>query len=409
MNGFANVILKLLLGWLRSLADAVWALFGSDGGGAMLAFLRTNWKIIFLILCVGGFVVDRVVYLIRWRPYYVWRARRAHRRHGWEDEPQHEGYTPPYSAGYYPAEQPYPPADAAYSAQGDPYPPQATARYTPPQRFAGDAPTYRYAPPERLHTDSYPADRPYPQGPTQPYGQQAAPEPQPQRYGDLSAYTPGDLYAPTAAFQPIRYDAPTEPEPFEGEPLFDDDLAQWNAPDNTFADFAPRLTPENNPAYGMDSAFGAPQPEPAQYLRDVQAGFAPQPAPEQRYAPQREPAAPQSMRADAPAAEPVHPGLDVETFQQNIGLTNGIATTGGRPADAYTDFAPFAAVVQPDSSPQGKSRGLGALAKKARTLVSGEDERNPRTIRDLQPAVDVKSAVRAPVYPRTNPESEDDA
>ena len=76
MNGFTNAILSLVLGWLRSLLNAVWALLGSEDGGMLITLLRDHWKLIFLILCVGGFILDRTVYLIRWRPYAVWAARR---------------------------------------------------------------------------------------------------------------------------------------------------------------------------------------------------------------------------------------------------------------------------------------------------------------------------------------------
>ena len=47
MNGFTNAILTLLLGWLRTLLNAVWSLFSSDSGSGLLAFLRENWKLIF--------------------------------------------------------------------------------------------------------------------------------------------------------------------------------------------------------------------------------------------------------------------------------------------------------------------------------------------------------------------------
>ncbi len=411
MNGFTNAILTVLLGWLRSLFAAIWTLLGSDGGGAILDFLRANWKVLFLILCVGGFVVDRIVYLIRWRPYYVWRARRARRRQGWDDEPEGAG-APPYGGGYYPADHPDAYAGSSYEQEYDPYQPQPTERYAPRRHDYAAAPTSRYLPPERRHTDSYPLGKRVSQGPTQPYGQPVPPPPTPRHgRGEPTAYQPDASYAPTAAFRPQQFLPPVEPEPFDGELRFDDDLAAWNAPRSGYDQFAPRLAPENNPAYGMDSSFGAPQPEPAQYLRDVQAGFAPQPAPEQRYTPPpREPEAPAAPRTEASATEPVHPGLDVETFQQNIGLTGNAELTDAarRVEEGYADFTPFAAVPAQEG-PLAKPRGLGALAKKARNFVSGEDERNPLSIRDLQPTVDVKSAFRAPVYPQKPPGSEDDA
>ena len=87
MNGFANAILTLLLSWMRVLVNDLWRLLSSEDAGIFYRFLAANWKMIVLILCAGGFVIDRIVYLIRWRPYYVWssklgrlRRRRAGRR-----------------------------------------------------------------------------------------------------------------------------------------------------------------------------------------------------------------------------------------------------------------------------------------------------------------------------------------
>ncbi|MEG0996561.1 MAG: hypothetical protein RSH26_06325, partial [Clostridia bacterium] len=75
MNGFTNTILTLLLSWLKALFNSLWRLFTSESGGSIYSFLSNHWKTIFLILCVGGFVLDRVIYFIRWRPYYVWSSR----------------------------------------------------------------------------------------------------------------------------------------------------------------------------------------------------------------------------------------------------------------------------------------------------------------------------------------------
>ena len=75
MNGFANAILTLLLSWMRVLVNDLWRLLSSEDAGLFYRFLAANWKVIVLILCAGGFVIDRIIYLIRWRPYYVWSSR----------------------------------------------------------------------------------------------------------------------------------------------------------------------------------------------------------------------------------------------------------------------------------------------------------------------------------------------
>ena len=119
------------------------------------------------------------------------------------------------------------------------------------------------------------------------------------------------------------------------------------------------------------------------------------------------PGTPQPIQQGGETA--VHPGLDLETFQQNIGLGAGsqLPSPSAPDAEAYPNFTPFPEADRPE--PAGaKPRGLGALAKRARTLVGGEDERNPLSIRDLQSTVDVKNAFHAPVYPKKKPESEEE-
>lgn len=424
MNGFANAILSLLLGWLRTLFNAVWALLGSESSGTFVDLLRNHWQIIFLVMCVGGFVVDRVIYLIRWRPYRLWSARRKRRRH-YADDAQYDQEPPePYAGGY---RSPYTPPPryaepeeyADEYAQDEPAPyPDDTTRYQPPTPYA---PAYRrpsqgqntgYAPPASFAPQAFAPQTSYVQAPsppavptayaaTPPLANRATAYPAANfRHGDTTVFSPDASFAPTISYSAVPYSAPVEPEPFVDEPRFDDDPAAWNAPQSAFEDFAPRLSPDYNPAAGMKPVFGTSQPEPFRYLQDMQAAYAPPVEPEQPYVRPKEPS----------ATEPVHPGLDIQTFQQNIGLTNSGALEDTAPrdaAEAFPNFAPFPVATQSETV-DGKPRGLGALAKKARSFVSGEDERNPRSIRDLQPTVDVKSAFHAPVYPKKKSESEEE-
>ncbi len=459
MNGFTNAILTLLLGWLRSIFNAVWTLMNSDQTSLLLQFFRSNWKTIALVLCVGGFVIDRVIYFIRWRPYYVWRSRR-HKRHRpryedsydepYEEYNDHENrapaddyaayqrppaakpqppesdnayrqptYTPQPEAPYQP-ETPYHP-EAAYQQEAS-YPAEAPGAFAPPlqypytppvqedtmvvypqedyayqpeqtvlyqpvtqQNSPGFAPIYRYR--TNPEGSAYPQRAPYPAGPDA-YPYSTAPATQ------AHMPVPSENFAPTMSYG-AAFQAPVMETAATIEPRFDDDFSPWFGNKNDFPNFAPRIKPEQR---------NAPPPVPpadtnaTQYLRDVQAGFAPPPSPEQLYEP---PAAPV-------ASAPVHPGLDAETFQQNIGL----GTTGGyNPLDTATAeqpvFTPFSD-AQRTGLPEEKPRGFSSLVRKARTFVSGEDEANPPTIRDLQSTVDMTNAFHAPVYPKKNSESEEE-
>ncbi len=391
MNGLTNTFLSVLLGWLRSLFNAVWALLGSDGGGSAIGFLRSQWKTVFLVLCVGGFVVDRVIYLIRWRPYYIWtskrRARRKNRRSPMrvrvpvENEPQ--------------APEDEPVNEPTPEAQQEEFPGE-TVRYQPPVRNAtpGFAPAYRFISQaeDRASTPAYTPEPP--QAGTLDVDTQSYSSPV---GGDPYTFAPAAANAPTVAYgSPYRPAAPSEEG--MGEP---EDLTGWQEPQNGFLDFAPRVSskPEAEPEPSSPVGHRVARLQNEQYLRDIRSGFAPPPKPEELYAPS----------ADFPSDEPLHPGLDLQTIQQNIGLhPSGAQDNGDFDMQAeYPNFTPFSANTQ-QGTPADKPRKLGTLAKKARSFVGGEDENNPPTIRDLQSTVDVTNAFHAPVYPKKNPESRDE-
>ena len=110
-------------------------------------FLAANWKVIVLILCAGGFVIDRIIYLIRWRPYYVWssrlgRLKRARAvRHG-DVYPEEDAIPPEEEPSSSPdgQEVPFPDDSASYApgAFDQAYPQDfgATRAYAPAQDFA---------------------------------------------------------------------------------------------------------------------------------------------------------------------------------------------------------------------------------------------------------------------------------
>ena len=500
MNGFANAVLTLLLGWLRSLLNTIWSLLGSEGGGELINLLREHWKLLFLVLCVGGFVVDRIIYLIRWRPYYVWSSRRHHHSQDDAREPSVESYPYNNRTAYAP-----PPRYAAPEDDEEPVDAytEATMRYRRPTQAdalpAAFAPTSHGPDASRAMPEMNPqaymevpspfsrpaatsgagynnrtsrafaqhdstADRQVPetfrpsipgafapavrsQGSSSargdpgipdtfrpsaagnavsqrsssvqmPAGNAFAPQrqsvsppslqdsrrrraavpafpaqseasyaPRQQRRDTSVAFTPDASFAPTASYVPLPNGILFDAEPIPDELRYDDDPINWQTPPSTVDIYAPR-TPQDG------------HKRQDQYLEDVRSGFAPQPTPEQLYA----------KRPDPSVSEPIHPGLDLETFQQNIGLTSSQTldvVDRQSPEEAYPSFTPFPVAEHAEPAAL-KTRGLGALAKKARSFVNGEDERNPLSIRDLQATVDMKSAFHAPVYPKKKPEGEEE-
>ena len=51
MGSFANSVFSVLLGWIRTAINQMWALVNSDSGGGFLAWIGENWKALTLILC----------------------------------------------------------------------------------------------------------------------------------------------------------------------------------------------------------------------------------------------------------------------------------------------------------------------------------------------------------------------
>jgi len=72
-TGYTNAIVNMMLGWLKGLASWVLKLFNLAGsGGNPLLWLSENWLKLLIVLLVAGIVIDWLVWMIRWRPYWVW-------------------------------------------------------------------------------------------------------------------------------------------------------------------------------------------------------------------------------------------------------------------------------------------------------------------------------------------------
>ena len=75
-TGYVNAVVNALLGWLRGLANWVLKLFRLAGGTSPLTFLAKNWKGMLIVLLIVGVTVDLLVWLIRWRPHWVWLGKK---------------------------------------------------------------------------------------------------------------------------------------------------------------------------------------------------------------------------------------------------------------------------------------------------------------------------------------------
>jgi len=73
-TGYTNALVNATLGWLKGLANWVLKLFNLAGssGGSPLLWLSQNWLKLLILLLIVGVAVDWLVWMIRWRPYWVW-------------------------------------------------------------------------------------------------------------------------------------------------------------------------------------------------------------------------------------------------------------------------------------------------------------------------------------------------
>lgn len=83
MGSFANILFRLMLGWIQRVVADIRSLFVDRNGTSLIRWTGEHWLAIALILCVTGLIIDLIVYMFRWRPYKVWasffRRRRENR------------------------------------------------------------------------------------------------------------------------------------------------------------------------------------------------------------------------------------------------------------------------------------------------------------------------------------------
>ena len=75
-NEFTQKLVELLLSWMRLVTSWVWNFFQADMGGGFLTWFADNWVHIAIVLIVAGLIVDWLIWMIRWRPYWLWLRKR---------------------------------------------------------------------------------------------------------------------------------------------------------------------------------------------------------------------------------------------------------------------------------------------------------------------------------------------
>lgn len=70
----STAIMNMMLGWLKGVANWILGLFDLAGtsGFSPLTWLSDNWLMLLVILLAAGVVIDIIIWLVRWRPHWVW-------------------------------------------------------------------------------------------------------------------------------------------------------------------------------------------------------------------------------------------------------------------------------------------------------------------------------------------------
>lgn len=71
-SGYTSAIVDAMLSWLKGLASWFLKLFNLSGGFSPLKFLADNWKQLLIFFLIVGVAVDLLVWLVRWRPHWIW-------------------------------------------------------------------------------------------------------------------------------------------------------------------------------------------------------------------------------------------------------------------------------------------------------------------------------------------------
>jgi hypothetical protein len=74
----STAVMNVMMSWLKGLASWVLDLFNLAGssGFSPLGWLADNWVKLLVFFMIAGVFMDVLIWLMRWRPYWVWFRKR---------------------------------------------------------------------------------------------------------------------------------------------------------------------------------------------------------------------------------------------------------------------------------------------------------------------------------------------
>lgn len=76
-NQFSESVVEVMLSWMRWLTGWFWNIANSgETGGGFLRWFSDHWVGLAVFLIVAGVIVDWLIWMIRWRPYWLWLRKR---------------------------------------------------------------------------------------------------------------------------------------------------------------------------------------------------------------------------------------------------------------------------------------------------------------------------------------------
>ena len=150
-NQFIESLVEVMLSWMRWLTSWFWNIVNSKGtSGGFLRWFSENWISLAVFLIIAGVVIDWLVWMIRWRPYWLWLRKR---QIIYEEVPVRKRKRRPAHAPAAPAED----YDDPFAAGGDDPYAQAKPSRAEDDLSEWDSAEDPYARQEDRHTDYDPS------------------------------------------------------------------------------------------------------------------------------------------------------------------------------------------------------------------------------------------------------------